>query len=77
MILPEYLVLDDDPGMDFLEVPNTLDVGLTNVSALSYNTDKHAGVVKLVDTTDSKSVVRKYVSVRVRPPVEMSLYSLF
>ena len=28
-----------------------------------------AGVVKLVDTTDSKSVVRKDVSVQVRPPV--------
>ncbi len=33
----------------------------------------NAGVVKLVDTLDSKSNVRKEVPVGVRPPVEKTL----
>ncbi len=34
----------------------------------------HASVVKLVDTTDSKSVALKSVSVRVRPLVPLCLF---
>ena len=34
----------------------------------------NAGVVKLVDTIDSKSIERKLVSVQVRSPVNKSLY---
>ena len=34
-----------------------------------YNNYCYAGVVKLVDTMDSKSIALKSVSVRVRPPV--------
>ncbi len=56
------------PGF-FIKIHSNILIPVVQSTKRSVYCVHFAGVVKLVDTTDSKSVALKSVPVRVRPPV--------